>query len=201
MPAGIQPGSRIRFFEHTNSYTDFIRFQASRNWAIGLAPLCDNSANRAKTNNKYREYGACRIAGIYSDMPPYQGCVEDGLTGLLAGPSSEAWLSAILRLALQPDERYRIAGQAESDVREKYCVTAIASAWGNCIREAHTELHQRPSRLRLAWIMNFALGRMIREIRKYGLQVDDAYRKGGLLLVLSKVGERLRAAIGAQARK
>jgi hypothetical protein len=66
MPPGICSGPRVRFFEHTSSYADFIRFQARRNWAIGLAPLRDTSANRAKTNNKYREYGACGIAGIYS---------------------------------------------------------------------------------------------------------------------------------------
>ncbi|HEY4088571.1 MAG TPA: glycosyltransferase [Bryobacteraceae bacterium] len=189
MPAGIQAGRRVRYFEHTSSYADFIRFQARRNWAIGLAPLRDHSANRAKTNNKYREYGACGIAGIYSDIPPYNNCVEDSVTGLLVGPSEEAWLSAILRLALQSDERRQIASHAESDVRRKYSVTAVAHDWGNCIREAHIELQQHPSKLRLAWTV-FVLRRIPPAIRIYGLQVQDAYRKGGFLLVVSKAAER-----------
>jgi hypothetical protein len=190
MPPGIQQSPRIRFFEHTSSYADFIRFQAGRNWAIGVAPLRDNSANRAKTNNKYREYGACGIAGIYSDMPPYQGCVHPGVTGLLVEPSDEAWLAAILQLALQPDQRERIANRAERDVREKYCVAGVACVWGDCIRETHTQLLRRPSHLRLAYLNGFVLKRLERNIRLLALQVQDAYRKGGSWMVLSKTAER-----------
>jgi glycosyltransferase involved in cell wall biosynthesis len=191
MPAGLQPGPRIRFFDHTSSYTDFIRFQARRNWAIGLAPLRDHSANRAKTNNKYREYGACGIAGVYSDMPPYQGSVEPGVTGLLAGPSNAAWLSAILLLALEPDRRERIARRAERDVREKYCVLSVAGVWGDCIRETHAGLQRHPSHLMRAYMSGIVVERLARGVGILWLQVQDAYRKGGVRMVLSKTVERL----------
>jgi hypothetical protein len=181
----------VRFFEHTSSYADFIRFQARRNWAIGLAPLRDTSANRAKTNNKYREYGACGIAGIYSDLPPYRGSVEPMITGLMVEPSGDAWLSAITRLAVEPDLRNRIAGNAERDVRAKFCVKIVAGAWAECLREVHTELRQRPSHLTSAYLSSVFLERATRDIASLWLQTQDAYRIGGVPMVVMKTVRRL----------
>jgi hypothetical protein len=190
MPREIQPDERIRFFIHATSYADFIRFQAKRNWAIGLAPLRDHPANRAKTNNKYREYGACSIPGVYSDMPPYQGSVEPGVTGLLVDPSSQSWLSAILLLAHRPDERKRIAGQAELDVRNRYSVVRVASTWNDCIRETGAALPRRRSDLIRAYLSSVVLLELSRGVRSLRLQVKDAYEKGGARMVLSKTSQR-----------
>ncbi len=195
IPPGVAPHPRVRCFEHMNSYANFIRFQAERNWAIGIAPLRDHPANRAKTNNKYREYGACGIPGVYSDMPPYQGSVDPGVTGLLVGPSSEAWLSAIVQLALQPDQRERISMCAARDVREKHSVEKAAAIWCDCIRETHTELQRHPSHLTLAYMNGIVLMHLARGFRSLWLQVQDAYRKGGARMVLSKVAQRLSAGL------
>jgi glycosyltransferase involved in cell wall biosynthesis len=191
MPRDIEPGQRIRFFGHAASYADFVRFQTKRNWAIGIAPLRDHPANRAKTNNKYREYGACGIPGIYSDMPPYRGSVEAGVTGLLADSSAEAWLSAILSLAHRPEERRRIAAQAEQDVRNKYSVVSVAHIWDECIRETRAVLWKHPSHLTRAYLRGFVLLELSQGIRILWLQVQDAYGKGGVRMVLSKTGQRV----------
>jgi len=191
MPSGVQAGPRIRFFEHTSSYADFIRFQARRNWAIGLAPLQDTSANRAKTNNKYREYGACGIAGVYSDMPPYQGSVEPMVTGLLVEPSDDAWLSAIMLLAFDPVRREQIAKCAEQDVRAKFCVKAVAAIWGDCMREIQGELRRRPSHLTSAYLSGIFLERATLGIKNLWLQTEDAYHKGGVAMVALKTAQRL----------
>jgi len=191
MPPGVQPTPRIRFFEHTSSYADFIRFQAQRNWAIGVAPLRDNLANRAKTDNKYREYGACGIAGVYSDIPPYQGSVESGITGLLVGPSSEAWLSAVLQFAVQPGQREEIARRAEKDVRKRYCVEAVAGVWCDAIRATHAELLRHPSHLTRAYLSGTVLKRLAQSLGVLCLQIRDAYRIGGVRMVLSKIAQRL----------
>jgi glycosyltransferase involved in cell wall biosynthesis len=205
MPRDIQPGQRIRFFGHTTSYADFVRFQAERNWAIGMAPLRDHPANRAKTDNKYREYGACGIPGVYSDMPPYQGSVEPGITGLLVNPSSDAWLSAILLLAHRPDERTRIAAQAEHDVRNKYSVVSVAPTWSECMRETHDVLRRCPSHLVRAYLGGVVLVDLSRGVRILWLQVQDAYSKGGVRLVLSKTAQcftlRLIKTVGLRGSK
>jgi len=190
MPRGIEPGRRIRFFGYEASYVDFIRFHVGRNWAIGLAPLRDHAANRAKTDNKYREYSACGIAGIYSDMPPYRGSVDDGVTGLLVEPTTEAWLSAIFSLASRPDERRRIAAQAERDVRNRYSVVSVARTWNECIRETSTALRRRQRHSLRADLRDFVSSELSRGVRILWLQVQDAYGKGGVRMVLSKAGQR-----------
>jgi glycosyltransferase involved in cell wall biosynthesis len=190
MPRGLEPGRRIRFFGHEESYEDFIRFHTERNWAIGLAPLHDHAANRAKTDNKYREYSACGIAGIYSDMPPYRGSVDDGVTGLLVEPSTEAWLSAIFLLANRPDQRRRIAAQAEQDVRNRYSVVSVARTWNECIRETSAGLRRRQRHSLRAYLRGSVLSEASRGVRILWLQVQDAYGKGGVRMVLSKAGQR-----------
>ncbi len=197
MPPGIYSGPRVRFFEHTSSYADFIRFQARRNWAIGLAPLRNTSANRAKTNNKYREYGACGIAGIYSDIPPYQDSVQPMATGLLVEQSEEAWLSAIIRLAAEPGLRNRIAGNAERDVRAKFCVKVVAGVWAECLREVHTKLRRRPSHLTSAYLSGIFLERASRDIASLWLQTQDAYRIGGVPMVVMKTVKRVSLGVGS----
>jgi hypothetical protein len=191
LPCGVEPGPRIRFFPHRRSYADFIQFQAGRNWAVGIAPLRDTPANRAKTDNKYREYGACGIAGVYSDMPPYQGAVTPEVTGVLVAPSSDEWLDAILRLAQEPDRRERIAGSAAEDTRKKYSVENVAAEWADSIGEIHRELRRRRPRLVMAYLRGTFLEWINGEIETLWLQVQDAYRIGGTRMVLSKTRQRL----------
>ena len=120
LPRGLAPGPRVRFFPYVDDYDAHIRFQAARGWDIGLAPLVDTEANRCKTNNKYREYGACRTAGIYSSIPPYVGSVVPDETGLLVDNTPEAWQTAVRWLVEHPLERRRIADAACAHVHEAY---------------------------------------------------------------------------------
>lgn len=191
LPSGIQPGDRIRFFEHTTSYADYIRFQASRNWAIGLAPLLDSIANRAKTNNKYREYGACRIAGIYSDMPPYLGCVDHRSTGLLVGPDPQDWLASILELARNAELRGELGVGAEKDVRSRFCVKGVAAEWGDCLRSIRDLYPHRPVRWMRAYLGGILARRIAYTIYVLWLQVKDAYSKGGFPMVTKKTVQRI----------
>jgi hypothetical protein len=39
-PKGVNASDRVRFFPHVTDYREFIRFQAGRNWAVGL--FCDS---------------------------------------------------------------------------------------------------------------------------------------------------------------
>jgi glycosyltransferase involved in cell wall biosynthesis len=192
MPADVEPTRRIRFFAHEPSYASFIRFQAERNWAIGLAPLRDNAAARAKTNNKYREYGACGIAGVYSAMPPYEGSVQPGVTGLLCGPSPEAWTATLLLLAESPSLREEISRHAQDEVRSRYSLDQVAQVWFECICQTQPERGRRHSGLAALWYLtNFHFSRAAADTRTNWQQVKDAHRKGGVRMVVTKTIERI----------
>ena len=72
-------------------------------WDIGLAPMPESDFHACKHYNKFTEYAAAAVAGIYSDVPPYDrlasfpGCV------VLCGNRVEEWVSS-LRLLLKNRE-------------------------------------------------------------------------------------------------
>jgi len=101
-------------------YDRFLRRFSRAGYDIGLAPLPDDLFYRSKTNNKFREYGASRIAGIYSHNDVYADCVEHEVTGLLAPNDADHWHDALERLIEDEALRTRIQRQARQYVREHY---------------------------------------------------------------------------------
>lgn len=191
MPHGIEQSERVRFFPHTPSYSAFIRFQAQRNWSIGLAPLRDNEANRCKTNNKYREYAACKIAGIYSDMQPYKGSVLQGGTGLLVDESMESWIAAINRLVANSSERNAICERAYDDVKMKHCVERVSVLWANHIENVDQYIRTYPSISLKVVSRRLSFIGIRSRIDALCMQIQTAYRMGGVFMVMKKSLSRI----------
>jgi len=129
---GVDPGMlpahpRIRYFPYLDSYERYIEFQVERQWDFGLAPLSDASANRYKTNNKYREYSAQGIPGIYSDALPYAEIV-DLKTGLIAG-RDRTWREAIELYIDSAELRTAVRENARRDGEERFSLDAVAHQW------------------------------------------------------------------------
>jgi glycosyltransferase involved in cell wall biosynthesis len=122
-----RPG--VSCFPVIDDYRHYLEFQHARAWDIGLAPLGANAFAAAKTNNKYREYGALGIPGVYSRVTPYADCVRDGETGLLAENSVEAWVAALERLIASPEARLQLSAAARSDVRARHDQRIVAAQW------------------------------------------------------------------------
>jgi glycosyltransferase involved in cell wall biosynthesis len=117
-PASLPPGAAHHGCIY--GYDRFLRRFSRAGFQIGLAPLADDAFYRSKTNNKFREYGACGIAGIYSDVDVYADCVADGQTGLLVENDPDRWYEAMLRLVQNSALRAAIQRQARAHVREHY---------------------------------------------------------------------------------
>ncbi|MEO8346087.1 MAG: glycosyltransferase [Betaproteobacteria bacterium] len=136
----VDPGSlgrhaRVKHFPGLPSVEQFYRFVMQRNWAIGLAPLLRTAANDAKTDNKYREYAALGISGIYSPAPPYAGSVAQGITGLYADGADE-WVRAIATMIDDPTRRQGIVDMAREDVRSRYPLPGVAQRYLECLQAA-----------------------------------------------------------------
>ena len=64
-------------------------------------PLSDNGFNRAKSDLKFIEAGACRVAALASDVV-YGETIEEGRTGMLFRDAAELQ-AKLMRLVAMPD--------------------------------------------------------------------------------------------------
>lgn len=126
----------VRYRRFNPNYDRFLRQFAAGQFDIGLAPMLDDVFHRSKTNNKFREYGACGIAGVYSDVALYRGSVVDGETGLLAANDPAAWTAAISRLIEDPVLRRKIGKAARDYVHRCYDPAEFLQVWQHHIEEA-----------------------------------------------------------------
>ena len=129
-----RPG--VRLVEFTPNYDSFFRAFARAGFDVGLAPLLDDDFHRSKCNNKFREFAACRIAGVYSDVEVYSACVEDGRTGLLVSGGRGSWFDAVSRLVEDAGLRRAIQEEAFRFARRRYRPEQTQALWLEHIREA-----------------------------------------------------------------
>jgi glycosyltransferase involved in cell wall biosynthesis len=110
-------------------YQNYLRSFSSAGYDIGLAPLLNDVFHRSKTNNKFREYGASQIAGIYSNVDVYSTCVEHKRTGILVENDPDAWFDAMEILIEDSAMRQNIQRQALEFVRNNYSQEIFVNLW------------------------------------------------------------------------
>jgi len=118
----------------TPEYPQFLPwFTGNLRWDIALAPLCDTSFNRTKSDIKFLDYAALGTAGIYSDLPVYSESVRQGKTGLLAANDTDSWVAALHTLIGQPDLRRELAANARRYLYTERILAVRAADWADAL--------------------------------------------------------------------
>ncbi len=112
------PTLNARHIPYCDSYDVYRRTLDERAWDIGLAPLAASEFNACKHYNKFCEYAAAGIAGIYSDCPPYTRIPDRARCGRFCSNTPGDWYDAICALI---EDR-----QAREACRERCCACAEA---------------------------------------------------------------------------
>lgn len=125
-------------------YEKFIRSFYEAGYDIGLAPGVDAPFFHSKTNNKYREFGGCGVAGVYSNFLPYADSVIDGHSGILVGSSQQEWVDAVERLLMDDNTRQQIIFNAARDVELNYSFDRAVQSWRECLAAAQENVDELP---------------------------------------------------------
>ncbi len=164
--------------------TFFARFSAGQ-FDIGLAPLPDDEFHRGKSNNKFREYASCGLAGVYSDMSVYNTSVEHESTGLLVPNEDGAWEAAIERLIVDARLREGIAERARAYARAHFNETTTDTEWMDAISTAGAQARPVP----VAAGGNASAEKVVglaRFVGRLGTKIGPVLREHGLSTVLKR---------------
>jgi SAM-dependent methyltransferase len=115
-------------FEPMADYPAYLRMLGAAD--IAFMPLEDNEFNRSKSDLKFIEAGAARVAALASRVV-YGGVIQDGRNGLLFGDAMEL-RAGLLRLLAYPEATRRLGDAARAYVaRERMLAYQVAarSAW------------------------------------------------------------------------
>lgn len=88
-----------RCIPYCDSYDDYRKTLNHLEWDIGLAPMPDTPFHACKHYNKFIEYGAAGMVGIYSSVEPYAKLRnKDFFIGKLCNNKADNWYEAIFYL-------------------------------------------------------------------------------------------------------
>jgi glycosyltransferase involved in cell wall biosynthesis len=129
VPAEFVHHPSTRLVPIIHDYDQYMHYLSHQGFEIGLAPLTPSSFNLSKTNTKFRDYGACRIPGIYSDVEVYSSCVDHEQTGILVRNTSGSWFDAMQRLLIDTKLREQIKEAAYEYVDRNYRQELVELQW------------------------------------------------------------------------
>jgi SAM-dependent methyltransferase len=128
-----------KVFTPTCDYESYLQLLGAAE--IAFLPLADNEFNRAKSDLKFVEAGACRVAALASPVV-YGSSVVDGITAVLFR-NGEELRSRLLRLVAMPETARGIGEAARAYVAEKRMLAYQVSpriTWYRSLWERRLEL-------------------------------------------------------------
>ena len=117
LPLALSDIPRLKTMEAV-SWEAFQDYCSRRRIAIGLAPLMENSDNRAASWLRFLDITRMGGVGIYSRRAPYVDLIEDGVDGLLVGDDPAEWTAALERLLGNRDATRAMAHNAQHKAHE-----------------------------------------------------------------------------------
>ncbi len=116
-------------------------------WDIGLAPMPETDFHACKHYNKYCEYAAAGIVGVFSEVMPYTRIQEKYDGAVLCPNAPEAWYQTLCRLI--DDEAYRenlrktVSSEANGNLSEDAVARDFFEAMGTKLHYKQPDLDIR----------------------------------------------------------
>jgi glycosyltransferase involved in cell wall biosynthesis len=106
---------------------------------VGIAPLAPQGFNEAKSPIKWLEYTCIGMPTVASDMEPYSSVIEDGVTGYLVPPDTDAWYGRLKECLEKPVEHKQLIVDARKEAKEYFDIKTVASVWNAVLLPSSSE--------------------------------------------------------------
>lgn len=97
-----------RCIPYCRSYEEYRQTLNSLQWDIGLAPMPDTPFHACKHYNKFMEYAAAGVVGVFSEIMPYTQLHAFEPAAVLCANHPEHWKAAIRDLIDSPEKREKL---------------------------------------------------------------------------------------------
>lgn len=114
------------YIPYTASYDLYRERLNSLRWDIGLAPMPRTGFHACKHYNKFIEYAAAGVAGLFSDEEPYTRLKKKGVPGLFTPNVPEGWYSSLCTLVEDGGRRESIRREVCACAHQMFSVEDIA---------------------------------------------------------------------------
>ena len=111
---------------YCDSYDAYRKALNALKMDIGLAPMPDTAFHAGKHYNKFVEYAAAGIVGIFSDVKPYDRLETQFGWSLLCSNTAEDWYNAAKKLLDNPDQLERFRQKAVQLASVTFSIPVIA---------------------------------------------------------------------------
>ena len=147
--AGQLDAARIPYCD---SYDEYRQRLNQATWDIGLAPMTPSAFSACKHYNKFCEYAAAGIAGIYSRCLPYTEIPDADAVARFCGDDPEEWFAALDVLIEDRGEREalrrRCCERAQGPFSVARCAGEVWQGVSGCV---DPEGSHRPIKGSLFW--------------------------------------------------
>ena len=111
---------------YQDSYIAYRRELNRQAWDIGLAPMPDTPFHACKHYNKYCEYAAAGIMGVFSNVPPYTRIAQRYTGATLCDNPPENWYAQLKALIDDPQRREALRLSASENANGPLAVPTTA---------------------------------------------------------------------------
>src|SRR4030095_7563716 len=185
---GLSQHPRVRHLAHVADYDTFLSAFVAEAFDIGLAPLPDDPFHRCKSNNKFREFAASGVAGLYSDMVVYNSWVTHGETGWLVPDGEGAWFAALEHAIRNGEQRAGIGANARHFAREHFNEAVTDREWMTAIGPLAAEPRAATVTPRDGATSDASSKGVIRNAGRMGLGALRMIQRDGLRTTARRVG-------------
>ena len=130
------------------SYEAYLKQLCACGWDIGLGPMPTSDFHACKHYIKFTEYAAAGMAGIFSDVPPYDRLRAMNAPARLCDNTAEAWYTAIKGWLDDPAALEEARREAYAYAKQHFTCTSTAQGLLPLLEEAQSVLATRLQRRR-----------------------------------------------------